>query len=695
MIFENLLNKTVRTWRGQDAISKLVIITSLLLVVLAYLPTLQFDYVTQDQWRAFRYSIDGEPALERAKLCADMVSGLYVQTGRPLIWFTECIGHAGVLNISDFAYFRPVLLVIALVTVMYLGFVLSSLVGGLATGVATASALVFAPGYSFMFLQGMPAAMVLIAVILAAASFSQYSQRNKTNSGEFKRILLASLFFVLACMIYPAYAFMVLPLALIEFSFSSPIELSKRLKNLFSTLIFYFGNSILYYVLVKASVSLLEKTQDLGEYEVSVQLTPAVLWERVLAAATYFYSMPPLNFSTPPGATLIILVALSLISGWLIRKKRNESVRSALIFSIVFLSIASIVLLASASPWLFSKMGGLSTRHIFPWYLFFCSAISVLLSSFFKLFLNKYSKWTSLAALLLIVLPTALVQNRLSTLEAVVTGVEIQAMRSRISEWVDQKGWVDNRFLFVVLPKINRPVGIENMLKGSKVNHENAVLASAYNPVSVLWMVHALLRERADRPKFNLVYCAFDQECADKALEEPKNIVLGYAYGQETIISNVEPFIINFSELTSKPVKPKFSRIKPPKISASSTLGNYGPSGLFASMDPGWHAELNPKYPQEITVDFNEVKPVNNLAILPQDGLVVRMPKTIKIMLSEDGASWVSASTFENNCLADQSNDGWHNIKLDGPRNARFVKLEILSNCGAKGLLTLKGLRID
>ena len=43
---KNLLN----FWKSQDAITKISIIAALILVVFAYLPTLQFDYVTQDQW---------------------------------------------------------------------------------------------------------------------------------------------------------------------------------------------------------------------------------------------------------------------------------------------------------------------------------------------------------------------------------------------------------------------------------------------------------------------------------------------------------------------------------------------------------------------------------------------------------------------------------------------------------------------
>src|ERR1700730_75186 len=128
----------VAAWRAEDSLSKIVILTSLLLVILAYLPTLQFDYVTQDQWRAFRYSTEPRSALDRGQACMKMIPGFYVLTGRPFVWMTECIEHAAVARITDFAQLRPIVLAIVLATVMYLGFVLAPILGGLAFGILAA-----------------------------------------------------------------------------------------------------------------------------------------------------------------------------------------------------------------------------------------------------------------------------------------------------------------------------------------------------------------------------------------------------------------------------------------------------------------------------------------------------------------------------------------------------------------------------
>lgn len=126
-------------WNTETVLSKGLILTTLLLLVMAYLPTLQFDYVTQDQWRAFRYSTLEQTPYERAKACVE---------------------HKAVAKISDFIYLRPIVLSTVLISAVYLGAELAPIVGGLAMGVLAASAFLMAPGYSFIYLQGMSALMV-------------------------------------------------------------------------------------------------------------------------------------------------------------------------------------------------------------------------------------------------------------------------------------------------------------------------------------------------------------------------------------------------------------------------------------------------------------------------------------------------------------------------------------------------------
>jgi hypothetical protein len=677
--------------RTADGLSKAVIFLSLVLVVLAYLPTLQFDYVTQDQWRAFRYSTEPQSALERGQACIDLIPKFYVLTGRPFVWMTECIEHAAVARIADFAQLRPIVLAIVLATVMCLGFVLAPILGGLAFGVLAAAAMVLTPAYSFMYLQGMPAAMVLIAPILAAASYKLYSQRKRGAGGKLKKAAISFCLFVTACLIYPAYAFVVLPLALLEFGFDLSETLSNRLKNLVSTLSFYFGASLFYYVLVKVTVSFVERTAgDVPNgYDVAMQLGPSALLQQAKAAAAYFLYMPPFDFSSPVALSVVILVAFSGYLGWLTCRARAQGGSSIFTIGLLFLIVSVVLLFASISPWLFSQTQGVAARHVLTWNLFFCAASVGLLS----LLLRRYQATARLASAILLLgglLPMAWIENRQSKLETVVTGTEIQLMRDRLSNWIDMKGWINNRYLLVVLPTRPRPPNIEQAVN-PRYGNGNAVLASSKNPVSIPWMVNALLRERADYPGVQVAECGYDQACANYWLLNSKKVVVSYASGAELIQSAVEPYVINFSSLNAKTVTPSVAVVK---INASSVLDDLGPGGLLWSMQPGWHASRNPTYPQTITVDFIKPRSFSTVSFEPQDGFPLRMPKEVKIGISDDGNEWTPIASASDVCALDDPG-GSRSVKTSEPVQARFLQVEILSNCGDPDILTLKGLKVE
>lgn len=76
-----LVERMVAAWQLEDGLSRSVVLASLLLVIWAYLPTLQFDYVTQDQWRAFRYSTEPTSARDRAEACIHMLPTFYTLLG--------------------------------------------------------------------------------------------------------------------------------------------------------------------------------------------------------------------------------------------------------------------------------------------------------------------------------------------------------------------------------------------------------------------------------------------------------------------------------------------------------------------------------------------------------------------------------------------------------------------------------------
>jgi len=695
-------------WKSQKVIIKVLIVVVLGLVVFAYLPTLQFDYVTQDQWRAFRYPSNEQSYSARLGQCSSELYSFYTQTGRPFVWPTECIEHAFVGEISDFKYLRPLSFAVVILTVVYLASIISSVTGGAVTALVVSAVFVTAPAYSFMYFQGLPALMVLISVVLAAASYNRYIKSLASNRGRYKHLLYSSLLFLASCMIYPAFAFIVLTLALVKFAGSSVGGFVTKLIDLIVTMAFYGLLSGIYYLFVKLSVLILTHFQgnlpSLGSYEVSAQLSPAVVLGRISEVANYFFMMPPMNFPAFHGASFAILVAFSVALGFtsLPPNQKNKYLTASVLVGIAFF-VSCAVLLSSTAPWLFSKMGGLETRHLLPFYLFICFAVvftlKAILQSVFKLGGEKIS----MAIVLLVLVPISVVQNKNSFLEIASTRAEIEMLRSKISKGVKTGGLTTrNRFILVVRPSqfTPRPIGIENLLTDDKYGNDNAVLASSKNPVSIPWMINAVLREELPDNNLNIVDCGFDTEsCVANALANPKNIAVAYVNGSGApksvfIKSQTQPYVINISELTSKPVNPVIKIVESPTISATSTLDDFGPQGLFMEIAPGWHAKRNPEYPQTLSIEFKEAKYFDTISFLPQDKtFIARAPKAVRIKTSSDGKLWRTVAQVGDMCSYN-SIRGWNKVNLPSKVEARYLEIDILSNCGDPEFLTLRGIKV-
>src|SRR6266581_3109454 len=101
---------------------------SLLLVLVAYFPTLQFDYAVRDQWRAFRVP-ESSTRLNELVVCSRDALPFYVRSGRPLVWTGECVERALVSNIREFWYLRFISLAVILATLLYLAACLSQAIG--------------------------------------------------------------------------------------------------------------------------------------------------------------------------------------------------------------------------------------------------------------------------------------------------------------------------------------------------------------------------------------------------------------------------------------------------------------------------------------------------------------------------------------------------------------------------------------
>lgn len=135
------------------------------------------------------------------------------------------------------------------------------------------------------------------------------------------------------------------------------------------------------------------------------------------------------------------------------------------------------------------------------------------------------------------------------------------------------------------------------------------------------------------------------------------------------------------------------TEIKCPEIHSSSTLGEYGPRGLLNAVNPGWHASSPVVYPQNLTLDFNQPRVIQKISFLPQNGLPNRAPKSIRIEASIDGMQWNNIASEDLNCSNEP--DQWNSVKTTTHVKVRYLRINILSNCGDSSLLTLRGLRVE
>lgn len=131
-------------------------------------------------------------------------------------------------------------------------------------------------------------------------------------------------------------------------------------------------------------------------------------------------------------------------------------------------------------------------------------------------------------------------------------------------------------------------------------------------------------------------------------------------------------------------------------VTVSSQQDNeaLGPQGLLSDTPPGWHSQSTPVYPQFIMVDFGSAIEMHSIRLMPQEDQPTRGPKAVNIEVSEDGKDWQNVGGTSDACKLNAT-DGTFNIDLSNKVTNRYLRLRILSNCGAPDLLTLQGLSIS
>jgi hypothetical protein len=447
-----------------DKSQRLYLIIIALMIFFAYLPTLQYDFAPGDQWRAFQYNLFDDSALTKAHKCFSSRISHDLKTGRPFCAIGEYIEHPFVGKISDFSTTRPIVLIFVIFTAFCIGLALSPSVGGIANGTAIGALFVLSPGYAFMYYRGLSAIMILIALILAILSYIFLRQ---TISEDFhkNKLLLSSVFFLTACLIYPAWAFVVFIFTLTDFLFCINSERLTRLKHLLIKVFFFTAISIMYYLIIKFIIIFLP-ADNTGSYEFSANFNPVYLSIRFFLAFVNFMAQPPLNtlYNSLFVLNFIFLSSVIFICSFLFFKKNDcKGIKTYCSFSFIIF-ICVFLISVSIAPWLLSKMPTPGNRFFISFSLLMCALIGWgIFRVSTKLFpTRKYI--STILIIFIILLPAAAIQNKRTAIEVGISGTEIEAMRLVVHKWIDENSFTKKRYVVVVKPKRPRPLFYDRVL---------------------------------------------------------------------------------------------------------------------------------------------------------------------------------------------------------------------------------------
>ena len=497
MKIKDIFKPGIKTFELSNESNKFYLVIIALLIFFAYLPTLQYDYAYNDQWRAFQYSMLNESPLIKSLRCIGSRIGYDIRCGRPFLFIGECIEHAWVGKISDFSKTRPIVLIVVILTAFCVGMALSPSVGGIANGTAIGALFVLSPGYAHMYYLGLSAIMMLIALILATMSYVFIRQAINENFHK-NKILLSSVFFLAACMIYPAWAFVVFIFSLIDFLFCQDVGRNTKLKHLFIKILFFTLISIIYYLIIKTLILFLPG-ENIGNYEFSANFNPVYLAKRFLLAFLFYIAQPPLNtlYSSLRVMNIIFLFLVIVVFTVLFFKKNKYKPTNAFFSFLITTFLCIFLTFTSIIPWIASKMLFLGNRSLITFSLLMCALIGwIIFRVSSELFpAKKYISTTLIVFIIL--LPASAIQNKRTNIETGIKGTEIEAMRLAVHKWIDEYSFTSKRYVVVVVPKRPRPLFYDRVL--DNVTH---IDVNSYkipdDPLYFFKMLPELLQEKND-----------------------------------------------------------------------------------------------------------------------------------------------------------------------------------------------------
>lgn len=466
MKFKNIFISGESAFDLSDKSNRFYFVIIALLIFFAYLPTLQYDYVYADQWRTFKHSLFDEPAL--TKLSKSFYSKIYFDlgSGRPFGSIGEIIEHTCVSKISDFSKLRPIVLVIAMFSAFCVGLALSPSCGGIVNGTAIGALFVLSPGYANVYYNGFESVMKIIALILATLSYIFFS-RAISEKFQKKKLLISSILFLTACLIYPPWAYIVFILSLIDFLFCAQCERNTKIKNLFIKTLFFLAVSVLYYIVIKIIIMLLRaEAADIGVYAFSANLDILYLIKRFFTVIVYYLSQPPLNtlYASIRIMNIVFLLLVVVFYTTYFIYNHEKKFINAVILLLITYSICLFLIFISLAPWLVSSMPIPPNRVSVPLSLFMCTLTGYVLFRVSARLFPARKHLSTILIIFIILLPASAIQNKRTAIEVGISGTQIEVMRMAVHKWINEYSFTKKRLIVVVMPKKQRPSFYERVL---------------------------------------------------------------------------------------------------------------------------------------------------------------------------------------------------------------------------------------
>lgn len=673
---------------------------ALVMVGVAYYPTLVADYVPMDQWRAFRYGLEPGLAGARFDSCVIGASKYFFFTGRWLVWFGECAEHASVAQISDFAPLRIIVLAVVLLSVIAFRRVLNYLFDSSHAATFLAVMVVLLPGYAFMYYQGLTGMPVLLALVFSLLSFPFVSRALSAEERSRKFYFdlgVGGILFISACFIYPIFAFAIIPTAFIYSSFRPDLSFSKRIYLCVKLCVFYATAALTYYLTVKSSIAMAEyfgeSIYDLTIYRVDITTDPNEIASRLPIIFRELTRMPLSSFFHLPAWLSIPILfgpaGIMFYEGQRLRWGRSGSILAA----IVYLLSIPVILVASVAPWLLSHFQEAPYRHMLPIHFLLVLSFGILITrgieNIRRLFVKQTAHQIGQVTMVAIVAIFSINQITLSQRQVVESSIEINHLRAAYRAMIANRTLWDLKEIHVIRPKQDR--GYE----GHPIDREFAPATMAH-PGHILQMTRAVLREILPLDqlyKLNLVDCSFDRECT-QTVPTHALVITQSKYGTPLPELHANHAIIDFSQLNKKPRMIK--SYLAPNISASSQYKDHSPGYLLGVLGPYWNAEWSPKYPQWIQFEFSSPERLSMLSVRAQSTRRVfpeRAPKAFTIQASHDGKNWTDLLDVKDARFT--SEKAWRNFPFENDKEYNFYRIYITANGGDSALLTIQQVALN